>query len=93
MGTPNHTLPIADASHREVNLITSWRYADTYHKAIEISRAAATGLPINGQIIPCIQSLVTHRFNGLDAVPEAFRAAGLTRDKEGQLIVKTVINF
>jgi L-iditol 2-dehydrogenase len=93
MGTPNHTLPISEACHREINLITSWRYADAYQKAIEISREAASGSLVNGQRIPCIQNLITHRFIGLNSIPKAFGVAARTRDEGGKLVVKTVVNL
>ncbi|KAF2012996.1 alcohol dehydrogenase [Aaosphaeria arxii CBS 175.79] len=92
MGIPNHTLPISDASHREVNLITTWRYANAYPRAIEIATASVTGTSINGISLPNVSKLITHRFEGLDSVPVAFEAAGKTRDQNGNLIVKTVVN-
>lgn len=93
MGTPNHTLPISDASAREISLIPTWRYANAYPRAIEIAAASTTGSPFNQVILPDISKLITHRYAGLESIQDAFKTAGQTSDSQGKLVVKTVINF
>ncbi len=91
MGIPNHTLPISDLSARGINLVSTWRYADAYPRAIEIARASVTKSPIAGNTLPTISQMITHRFRGLDRVQEALEIAGKTRDVDGGLVVKTVV--
>ncbi|KAI1213735.1 GroES-like protein [Annulohypoxylon truncatum] len=93
LGVPNHVLPISEATPREITLIPSWRYANAYPKAIEIAAASVSGSPVGGAKLPDIRKLITHRFNGLDTVEEAFKTAGKTTDSNGTLVVKTTINF
>ena len=93
MGTPNHTLPISDLSAREINLISTWRYADAYPRAIEIAKASVTGSPIDGNKLPDMSQMITHRFKGLDLVPEALEMATKTRDADGRLVVKSMVDL
>lgn len=93
LGVPNHVLPISEATTREVTLIPTWRYACAYPRAIEIATASATGSPLSGAKLPNIHKLITHRYTGIDSIEQAFKAAGKTKDDDGKLIVKTVINF
>lgn len=93
MGTPNHTLPISEAFSREIDLIPTWRYANAYPRAIEIATASVKGASINGITLPDIRKLITHKFEGIEAVPAAFQTAGGTVDESGSLVVKTVVNF
>lgn len=88
MGAPNQMLPISEASAREIDLIPTWRYADCYPEAIRMmvtSRSVKSGLPNLSRII-------THRFNGLETVPQAFKAARGTRDVDGNLVIKVAVN-
>lgn len=89
MGTPNHTLPISEASAREIDLIPTWRYSDCYAEAIELMSLARA----KGARIPDITKLVTHRFVGLDNVPQAFQTARTTRDESGKLVIKVALNL
>jgi L-iditol 2-dehydrogenase len=93
MGIPNHTLPISDLSAREINLVSTWRYVDAYPRAIEIAKASVTRLPIDGNTLPDISQIITHRFKGLDLVQEALEMATKTRDADGRLVVKTVVDL
>lgn len=88
MGTPNHTLPISEASAREIDLIPTWRYARCYPEAIELMSFARRG----DSSVPDITNLVTHRFEGLDSVPAAFDTARKTRDENEQLVIKVAVN-
>ena len=93
MGIPNHTLPISELSTREINLVSTWRYADAYPRAIEIAKASVTRSPIDGNTLPDMSQMITHRFKGLDLAQEALEMARKTRDADGRLVVKTVVDF
>ncbi len=84
MGTPIQTLPVSAAALREVDLVGVFRYANTYPEGIEIlSRKDAA--------YPDFSKLVTHRFQGLDNAPEAFDMAAKTKDKDGKLVLKVML--
>lgn len=93
MGIPNHTLPISDLTSREINLVSTWRYAESYPRAIEIAKASVTGVPVGGNTLPDVSKMISHRFQGLDKVQDALELAGKTRDADGNIVVKTVVNF
>ncbi len=86
MGTPNHTLPISDASAREIDLIPTWRYANCYPSAITMMERAAID-----EALPDLRTMITHVFRGLESVPQAFEMASKSRDMDGKLVIKTVI--
>ena len=65
MGTPIQTLPISAAALREVDLCGVFRYANTYPGGIALL-LNKTDPP------PDLESLVTHRFHGLEHASEAF---------------------
>ncbi|KAK8258509.1 sorbitol dehydrogenase-like protein [Phyllosticta capitalensis] len=86
MGTPIQTLPISAAALREVDLVGVFRYANTYPTGIEVvSRPPSADYPD-------FTKLVTHRYTGLDSLPEAFEMAAKTKDAEGKLVLKVVVN-
>lgn len=87
MGTPNHTLPLSEAGAREIDLMPTWRYADCYKEAIEVICAAN-----NDSSMPNIRKLITHRFNGLETLPDAFAMAGGSQDSDGNIVIKVAIN-
>ncbi|KAF4547727.1 Alcohol dehydrogenase GroES-like domain-containing protein 19 [Elsinoe fawcettii] len=89
MGTPIQTLPISAAALREVDLVGVFRYANTYEYAIKML-SGETGSC--GRSLPDLSKLVTHRFSGLHAVPNAFAIAGQGVDSEGNLVLKVMIN-
>ncbi|KAK9378471.1 chaperonin 10-like protein [Kockiozyma suomiensis] len=84
MGSPIQTLHIGAAMTREVDLLGVFRYANAYPTAISLLRQKK---------IPAFESLVTHKFSGLQNVHAAFEVAGKTSDGDGKLVIKTVINF
>ena len=88
MGTPIETLPMSVAGTREIDLLGVWRYANTYPRALEIMQAAGK----EGSSVPDVQKLLTHRFRGLDTVPQAFSVAARTSDDDGKLVIKVVVN-
>ena len=93
MGIPNHVLPVSELTTREINLVATWRYAGAYQRAIEIAKASVTGSHLDGNALPDISQMITHRFNGLDVVQEALEMARKTRDADGRLVVKTVVDL
>ena len=93
MGVPNHTLPISELTTREINLTSTWRYANDYPRAIEVASASVTGTSMGGNTLPNVSQMITHRFRGLDCVPQALDTAGKTRDNEGRLVVKTLVEL
>lgn len=84
MGNPVQTLPISAAAHREVDILGTFRYANTYPQAIDL---------VSGQhpMLPDLGKLVTHRFRGLDDVERAFEMAARTKDQYGKLVLKVVV--
>jgi L-iditol 2-dehydrogenase len=65
----------------------TWRYAYCYEEAMKIMSAV-----INDSSTPDIRKLITHRFNGLETLPEAFGLAASPQDASGNLVVKVVVN-
>lgn len=86
MGTPIQTLPVSAAALREVDLVGVWRYASCYPLGLEIMERCITD-----KSMPDLRGLVTHSFDGLSTVPEAFSMAGRTSDDTGALVVKVVV--
>ncbi|KND86152.1 Sorbitol dehydrogenase [Tolypocladium ophioglossoides CBS 100239] len=86
MGTPILTLPMSAAALREVDLIGVFRYANTYKEAIKLlsNRPAS---------MPDLSTLVTHRYNGMDLIKDAFAMAGRVKDDEGRLVLKVVVDM
>ena len=87
MGHPIQTLPLSAAALREVDIVGVFRYANTYAESIEIVQKAAQSP--DG---PDFSKLVTHRFSGLSEAPKAFEMAGKTKDADGKLVLKVVID-
>ncbi|KAI9925585.1 hypothetical protein ASPWEDRAFT_173260 [Aspergillus wentii DTO 134E9] len=88
MGTANQTWPISEITAREINIVSVWRYAFCYPRAIEIMDAVA-----RQDVTPDIRKLITHRFHGLDSIPDAYETAAKTKDAQSQLVIKTVVNL
>lgn len=84
MGNPVQTLPISAAAVREVDILGTFRYANTYPQAIEL----ASG---HNPLLPDFEKLVTHRFRGLDDVERAFEMAARAKDEDGKLVLKVVV--
>jgi L-iditol 2-dehydrogenase len=86
MGTPIMTIPLGAAALREVDLRGVFRYSNTYPEAIElVSRHDPEG--------PDFSKLVTHKFRGLEQAEKAFQMAGKTKDDEGKLVIKVIIDL
>jgi len=86
MGTPIQTLPLGAAALREVDVLGVFRYANTYPEGIRI-------LSSNDPDGPDFAALVTHRFKGLEHIPDAFQMAGRTQDDSGKLVLKVMIDL
>ncbi|KAF2001618.1 GroES-like protein [Amniculicola lignicola CBS 123094] len=82
MGTPIQTLPMSAAHLKEVDILGIFRYANTYPVGIKI---------ISSGVLPCLDNMITHRVKGLGAAKEAFDLASKTVDKEGNLVLKVLI--
>ena len=87
MGTPNLTLPVSDASAREIDIVPTWRYANSYRPALKIVAASKSD-----QSLPQLADMITHRFNGVERVADALDTAGSSKDEEGRPVVKVVVN-
>lgn len=86
MGNPIQTLPISAASLKEVDLVGVFRYANTYPRVIEL-------LSSNNPLLPPVADLITHRYESLDSIPEAFEMAGKVKDDKGNLVLKVMVNM
>lgn len=86
MGTPNVLLPVSEASAREINLIPTWRYAGCYPEALQLMKASR-----ESSTTPTLASLITHRFDGIDSIPEALRLACLSKDKDEKMVIKVAL--
>lgn len=86
MGFPYHTLPIAEASAREIDLIPTWRYANCYPRSLEIMEALKSH-----PSLPQISSMITHRFTGLQQVPDALKMACRSQDDAGNMVIKVAL--
>ncbi|KAL7268904.1 hypothetical protein RUND412_008458 [Rhizina undulata] len=84
MGNPIQTLPISTAALREVDILGGFRYANTYAAGIEI---------VEKGLIKGIDKIVTHVFEGLGRVDEAFKMAGRQTDDDGNLVIKVECVF
>jgi L-iditol 2-dehydrogenase len=84
MGTPVQTLPISAAALREVDILGVFRYANTYPTGIEV-------VSKKGDDYPDFAKLVTHTYKGLESAIEAFEMAGKTKDDNGKLVIKVVL--
>ncbi|KAJ0421448.1 chaperonin 10-like protein [Aspergillus carlsbadensis] len=88
MGTATQTWPISELTGREIDIIAVWRYAHCYPRAIEIMQSMA-----RDGVVPDARKLITHRFAGLESIPEAYTTAAKTKDDKGVLVIKTVVNL
>lgn len=84
MGNAAYMLPISAAALREVDLLGSFRYANAYPSAIEL-------LSKTSENSPAFEKLVTHRFEGLGAVPAALEMACRKLDDDGNAVIKVIL--
>lgn len=98
------SFPISAAATREVDLVGSFRYADTYNEAVDLlskpnlSKTSLTNgccpNPMNGlskqSFSEKLAKLVTHRFP-LTQTKEAFELLARGKDEQGGVVLKIVI--
>lgn len=87
MGHPIQTIPLGAAALREVDIVGVFRYADTYQESIDLVLQA-----MKSSDGPDFSKLITHRFAGLDEAVKAFEMAGKTKDADGKLVLKVIID-
>jgi len=81
MGARNVMLPLSNAATREVDVLGSFRYANTYPAALAL---LASGKLKN------VERLVTHRFKLKDS-SRAFDLLARGRDESGKMVLKVMI--
>lgn len=87
MGHPIQTIPLGAAALREVDIVGVFRYANTYKESIDIVLQA-----MKSPDGPDFSKLITHRFAGLAEAVKAFEMAGKTKDADGKLVLKVIID-
>lgn len=85
-GNPVQTLPISAAAMREVDIVGTFRYVRTYQEAIRMLEQGQLD-----QIV--VNNLLTHRFEGLEGIEDAFKMASKTHDQDGRLVLKVLIEM
>jgi L-iditol 2-dehydrogenase len=83
MGTRAAYLPLSTAALREVDILGSFRYANTYPEAIAL-------LASNSPLPKLVTKLVTHRFK-LDGTQKAFEMLARGVDDKGGLVLKVIV--
>ena len=101
MGTPIQTLPMSASHLKEVDIIGIFRYANTYPTGIKLISAGV--LPSLDNMIthrsvyllPKVDTIDANvnRYHGLASVKEAFELAGKTIDKDGNLVLKVLVEM
>jgi L-iditol 2-dehydrogenase len=86
MGNPTQTLPISAASLREIDLVGVFRYADTYPKSIQL-------VSEKPPLLPDLDTLITHRYDGMGQIQSAFDMAARLKDDDGNLVLKVVVQM
>ncbi|KAF9225880.1 GroES-like protein [Gyrodon lividus] len=82
MGSRNVLLPLSAAALREVDIVGSFRYANTYPAALSL---LASGKLSN------IEKLITHRIQ-LQDTAGAFELLARGKDEDGNMVIKVIIN-
>ncbi|KAE8447475.1 hypothetical protein EG329_010748 [Mollisiaceae sp. DMI_Dod_QoI] len=85
MGSPIQTLPISAAALREIDLVGVFRYANTYEDAIKLVSSS-------NPLLPDLTKLITQRFKGFEAIPDAFAMAGRVKDDAEKLVLKVLVD-
>jgi len=84
MGTRVALLPLSTAALREVDILGSFRYADTYPEALSLLSSPSNKLRT------MVSKLVTHRF-GLSDTKKAFEMLAKGVDENGELVLKIMV--
>jgi len=75
------TLPISAAATREVDILGTFRYANTYPSALAL---------LGSGVLRGVDALVTHRFP-LDRAADAFALMRKGVDENGDIVLKVVV--
>lgn len=81
MGSRNIVLPVSAAQTREVDILGSFRYANTYPTALKL---------LGSNTLPNIEKLITHRFS-LKNTKDAFELLARGHDDEGRIALKVMV--
>ncbi|KLO14417.1 GroES-like protein [Schizopora paradoxa] len=81
MGSRNIVLPVSAAQTREVDILGSFRYANTYPTALKL---------LGSNTLPNIEKLITHRFS-LKETKAAFELLARGHDDEGRIALKVMV--
>ena len=81
MGTRAAYLPLSTAALREIDILGSFRYCDTYPAALSLLAEGS---------IPMVSKLVTHRFR-LEDTGDAFDMMSRGTDERGGLVLKVMV--
>ncbi|KAI0034673.1 GroES-like protein [Vararia minispora EC-137] len=81
MGTRSTTIQLSAAALREVDIMGSFRYANTYPEALEL---------LGSGKLPNLDKLVTHRF-ALEDTARAFDLVSRGADEHGRMVLKVMI--
>ena len=81
MGSRNVTLPISAAATREVDILGSFRYANTYPTALALLAAGK---------LPNVEKIISHRIPLADAA-KAFELMARGRDDDGHMVMKVMV--
>ena len=84
MGTRVALLPLSTAALREVDILGSFRYADTYPEALSLLSSPSSKLRT------MVSKLVTHRV-GLCDTKKAFEMLAKGVDENGDLVLKIMV--
>lgn len=84
MGTRVALLPLSTAALREVDILGSFRYANTYPEALSLLSSPSSKLRA------MVGKLVTHRF-GLSDTKKAFEMLAKGVDEKGELVLKIMV--
>ena len=81
MGTRTAYLPLSTAALREIDILGSFRYCDTYPQALAL---LAEGT------MPMVSKIVTHRYK-LEDAEKAFNVLSRGEDETGGLVLKVMV--
>jgi L-iditol 2-dehydrogenase len=81
MGTRAAYLPLSTAALREIDILGSFRYCDTYPAALALLAAGT---------MPMVSTLITHRFR-LEDTRNAFDVMSRGIDEQGGLVLKVMV--
>lgn len=80
-------MPLSEASAREIDFTSVWRYANCYPLALQLAEGGR-----HSQSASLLAKMITHRFDGLEHVPVALKTACLPADADGEMVLKVVVN-